>query len=347
MDVVNTPATAPEPQAPPTVQSAVHAAVAGTPADYRAARRAERAGKPLPDVPIPEPVADPDHPDAATPAAAAGTEPPKLSRREREQHEANERTRKAVEAAHADMLAENARLKAELAKAKPAAPVAAKPAAAAPKPDANDATTYPDGVYDPKFIEDLADWKFAEHTKAAAAEQSQQIARTERVTSLKARNDKYAATIKTALDADPQALESLSDNVKALEPFEGFNDKGELVTVTNPTGYHAVAEMIMRSETPLALAQHFSKHEAELHRIAQLAPADLYFELGRVSERLTGGAKPSVSKPKVISSAPPVTEQLRSRATEPVDPMAAAIKNNDTRAYRQLRREQRIAQRAH
>src|SRR5438105_4829496 len=112
-----------QPDAPPSAISAIDRAIAtGDQTAFREARRAVQSGKPLPDVPITE---EPDQP-ADSPAAAPVAEPEKLSRREREQQAANERTRKAVEAATADVRAEVARLTAALASAKLEPP---KPAA--------------------------------------------------------------------------------------------------------------------------------------------------------------------------------------------------------------------------
>src|SRR6185295_8178089 len=115
MESPTAPAAPAQPTETPTTIAPDHAAAnAGNVQGFLDARAAQRDGKPLPPVEVP---------DTAT------AEAPKLSRKEREQQEANERVRTAVERATTDLRAQIDELKRSTA-----APRRETPAEPAPAP---------------------------------------------------------------------------------------------------------------------------------------------------------------------------------------------------------------------
>jgi len=344
-----TPAAPAQPVASPepASQSAVQAAVAsGSTSAYREAKRAERAGKPLPSVSVET------TPAPAVAADAAPTPESKpLSRKEREQQDANERTRKAVEAATADLRAELERVKASTA---------------APRSEATPPATAPTAPEPPKFpkletwaaqpenrgksIDDYLDARdeFREQTRREAARIEQEFkgradaltklgqAFTNRMTEARAADPDLASKVPPAM-RDPVASTPLS----AMTP-----DQLKTAKFSN-----LVAEAALRSERPAELLKHLHANQAETVRVAEIAqregPAAALGALRWIDQQLASPATPMTPKPKTLTSAPAPAETLGTRPAEAVDPKAAAIKRGDTRAYRQFKLQQKLAERGH
>lgn len=348
------PAPAPAPAAEPVTQSAAHAAVAsGSTREFRAARRAERAGTPLPAVTAtaaPEPVTDTNTPapTTGTPAPAPAPVDPQLSKR---QQEANERTRRAVEAATADLRRELDAVRAQLPK-----PAATTPPAA-PTPSEPAWKKYHDHPDAPK----LADFdSLSEHSAAMAhfvmeqanAERAQASQQQELTSAQQARAGKFVEQLQAAKVADPEFTNKLTPEVRALKPFSGLQP-GEGAGPLN-----VVAEQVFDSPIAPKVLLHFSQHPEDLRRLATVpehlrslpaaAQAEQHIqwivrEFGKLEGRLETPATPGPAPLKTLTEAPAPPTTLGTRPAEAADPMAAAIRNGDTSAYRRMRREQRAA----
>lgn len=374
-----TPAPAAAPAAPaapaageqPKTRTAVEAAVGSSTTAYREARRAERAGKPLPPVPAANP-ADADEIHAgedgdldAEDAPAAG-EQPKVSKRSQR---ASERTQRAVESATQDLRRELAELRGRLtpaAQAAPAAPAAPKQPAwrefyqmpDAPKlEDVDPATGAP--IYE----------SVAEHTAAMSMFISEKLAERRQAAEASGTEDrqltaaqidrveKFAASLDAAKVADPKFTEKLTPKVRQLKPL-GALQPGE------PGGpLHILCEQIQSSPIAPKVLLHLSEHPEAFDQfekmpaaIAAMPPSrartrahieHIVRQFGKLEGTLEAAAAsaPAPREPKHISDAPDPPVALGNRPTEVSDPMAKAIKDGDTSAYRRLRREQRVAAR--
>jgi hypothetical protein len=330
----------------------------GSTGDYRAARRAERVGKPLPVV---EATSDPA---PATPASP--TEPKPLSRKEREQQDANDRVRRAVEAATADLRAQLDQLKAAPPAPRSEAPAPAAPAAPATpekkEPAYKRYLAMPDA---PK----LADFDSVEEHSAAMAVFIDEQRTEERATAdrqrtesdslteaQRIRSDKFVKQLHDARATDPEFVNKLTPEVRNdVKPFAALKP-GEASGPINVIG-----EQVYDSPIAPKLLLHFSQHPEDLKRLITV-PADIQAlpaaarvrahtqwmvrEFGKLEGRLESPATPaapSTPKPKTLTDAPPAAVDLGRRPAEAADPKAGAVKRGDTRAYREIRRQERLA----
>lgn len=337
--------------APPApMQSAAEAAISKSPTEYRAARQAERAGKPLPDVPVATPASSEDV--KAAPAAAPAQ--PQLSKR---QIEINERASRAVEAATTTLREENARLTRELAAkaSAPAQPQVAAPAAAEPpappvveKFQSLQAWSEENPT---KTIEDYMDERAAFNTAqtAKAAHVEEQFKR--QAEDLTKRGQAFATRWQEAKAAEPDLASkippALADTSRDTRPLSAFS----AAELSKATFTNVVAEALFRSDRPAELAKHLHAHQDDAIRIAGLdGPVEQLIALAVLDGRLSSSTPaarattaPASPKPKTLTDAPAPLETLGTRPAEAVDAETAAIKRGDTRSFRQIRREQRAS----
>lgn len=374
MDPTQAPAatTDTSPAAPPAAQSAVEAAVSKSPSEYRAAKRAERAGKPLADVPVT--AAKPGDPNPAAPTAEN-----RKTRAEKDQDRINESIRAASAAAEAPLKTRIAELEAQLHRTPPAetARPAAEPAAdVAPEKKTPEYKRIMALAGAPK----LADFDSVEEHAFAAAEFIDTVRTTERestarnrasvdalLASEKAADDAFFDQLDKAKTADPEFAKKVAPHVLALTPVEWLprdkdgrpiDEHGRLLT-TGPL--NVVASELRKSPVVRDLMLHFSQHPAELAKFAEMPPAvaaianprarlhahitHIVREFHRLEGRFTAGAAVVAAEPepKTISDAPDPAPVLGSRPVETGDPITKAVKRGDTRAYRELRRQERAA----
>lgn len=362
---VAVPAAAAAPVERPASEAAI---VTGKTADYREARRAERAGKPLAAVPI-----------AAVDPAAPVVENRK-TRAERDQDRINESIRTAGESAAAPLKTRIAELEAQL-HGKPAAEAARPAEAAAVVVEELPAKKTPeykrimalDGA--PK----LADFDSVEEHAFAAAEFIDTVRTNERAAAARtqethqtrfaaeqAADDAFFKQLDDAKKTDATFPTKLSAEVKALTPIEWLprDAQGRPVDAQGQpiqTGpLHVVASELRKSPVVRDLMLHFSQHPEELKKFAEMPAAvaalrdpnvrlrahvqHIVREFNRLEGRFTAsGAAAVAAEPelKTISDAPDPAVVLGSRPVEPGDPLAKAIKSGSTRAYRELRRAER------
>lgn len=361
-------------EAAPATQTAVEAAVAKTPGEYRAAKRAERAGTPLAAVPV----------DAAKPGAAGADAPVenRKTRAEREQDRINESIRTAGESAAAPLKTRIAELEAQLQR-QPAAETK-RPVDAAPVAEAVPDKKTPDykRIMALPGAPKLADFESVEEHAFAAAEFIDTTRTNERAAAARATqshearfaaeqaaDDAFFAQLDAAKKTDPEFVKKLSPDVVGLTPVEWVPRDAQGRPLDKPGGtpielgpLHVVASELRKSPVVRDLMLHFSQHPEELKKFAEMPAAvaalrDPHVRLRahvqhivREFNRLEGRfARPAGAaavaadelEPKTISDAPDPAVVLGSRPVEPGDPLAKAIKSGNTRTYRELRRAER------
>lgn len=359
MDPINpAPAAPAQPAAPapaaPTTASAVDAAIATDDTRaFREARRAERIGKPLPAVavdPAPAPGDDDaaDAPESGSPNPAAPAQPT-ISKR---QQQINDYERRIAE--------QNERIaRLEASQRQPAAPVAA--AAQVPPKAAEPAwkriAALPQA---PQLADFDGDNAIGDHAAAMAlfvhetlAAEDAQRSRAERLTvAQRDRVEKFVGQLDAARTSDPEFVNKLTPEVRALKPF-GALLPGE------PSGpLNVLAEQIYDSPIAPKVLLHLAQNPADLAKFAQmprelaaLPPAQrtrahmqwIVREFAKLEGRLEGSPAPTTPAPKTLTDAPGSTTRLGDRPAETTDPMTAAIKTGSTSRYRELRREERAA----
>lgn len=306
--------TAPAPSAPietetETITAADQAVQNHDPIAYRAARHAERSGTPL----VPAPAkADPAPTDPATPAAPA----PPVAGLSKKQQDANDRTRLAVEQATADLQAENARLKAQLAPPKTATP----PAAVAPPAATDDPR--------PKY-EDFASETdpFTAHLEALALWSGRQAYKAEQVKAQQDRHreDFYAA--QERLDAE------------GLKAHPDFAEKLTALAKSGVVWPADVSMAILKHPKGWELAYSLASDPALSQRVT-------LFDLGVLAASLaTPPAVPPVvaATPKLVTDAPAPPTQLGGRPTDELSPTERALMAKDPVAYKAARHAERSA----
>lgn len=325
--------TAPAPTETPT---AVEAAVVAS--DYQSfekAQMASDAGKPL------------EAPAPPAPAEAERT----LSKR---QQEANARTAKAVEAATADLRAENARLRSTAA---PPAPAPPKPAVAAPVPSERFASFQefvaqkPDASLE-DWLEARDDWR-DQRRERTAAQRQEQAAVTETSQATMARASEQ---LKAKTTASPEFAQSLNPRLLQIQTFADAERDGVQAGPSN-----VIAEELFKSDALIPLLEHFTAHPDAFTRLetvpdvyAKLPPRQraaahaqwIVREMGKIEATLTpatAAAEVSTPKPKTVSTAPAPPVDLGPRQTQIADPIASAVKANDYAAFEAAERAKRSA----
>lgn len=345
------PSAAPE---TPIVETAVdQAVVTGDVTAFREARRAERAGKPLTPPAASSPASETPPPADSSPATPE----------KRTDKRATENRVPDLLAERAQLRLENERLQRELAQHRqPAPPPDARPAAPSPAkaptitypPELSSYDTYlakqPDASYE-DYMDARADFRTDQREQQRDASRREQDERSQVDSSIRARDQAYAERMAKVRDADPQFLETVSEDVKRLKPFEAFerNEHGLRDPGTGQyvkPGYPAIAEEILSSSDPYALMRHFSDHPQELHRMAGLHPRQLLKEMGALERSLTKSdtpATPATPPAKTVTDAPPPPTYLGTRPAPPVNPVEAAVAADDVAAYRKARLAERMA----
>lgn len=366
MDPVQVPAADSAPPAPvtETITATRAAANAGSFADFDKASSAARDGKPLPDVAAPvaaaaAPVAD--APPADAPPAAPADKP--LNRREREQHEANERVRRAVDLATKDLRAEIAALKGKPAEA-PGAPAAAATVADYERylamPDAPKEEAFDNYA---KYTAAVAVFVHDQRAAEAVTARTQKEQSDQQTQALRERTDRYADRLAAAQEADPDVLAKFPPAVMSVTPIShcertstGLIDPS---TGRPPTFANLAAEVALRSDNPAAFLTHLHAHQDETVRIAALPEGEWYAALTRLDGRVSGTGQPPVADPNPaapapaapaapspISAAPPPPPTL-SKAGSTTNPKQAAVARGDFGTFDKLETQDQRARLTH
>ncbi len=229
--------------------------------------------------------------------------------------------KKNAESRIQELLADRARLTAELAAAKapaqPQTPAASSPAPVPVEQDFPDydawMTTQPENrqTYE-RYIDARATHVYRQEQAADRQRQADEAAQREHagiVTTFQQRADAFVAD-----HADYGATIAPVVTANLLLPMRD-----------------ALEDVIARSENGPRLLYHLGSHLEEFQRLTALPPAQAAYELGKL-ESIFGQPAPPVAKH--LSSAPPPPPTLGSKPASPVDDLEAAIKRGDFATYK-------------
>lgn len=147
-----------------------------------------------------------------------------------------------------------------------------------PRPDPS---AYPEGAYDPQFIEDLTDWK---SEQAVAKHLSQRDSQTR------------VQTARQTFDT------------RAAEQFPDGEPAGITAIRQLPMLSVAIQDVIMTVPDGPKIADFLGSNPNELRRLSSMTPALQGRELAKIEARF---ATPAVNPAKTITDAPPATPQVR------------------------------------
>lgn len=339
------PAPAPvvtQPEAPVSEPASHVAARQDSTTAYREARRAERLGKPLADVPVVPKAEGTEAPVVPAQTPERRTKPADI--------EADERLRTRVANAVKPLQAEIARLQQQLGTR--TAPAKEPPAPA--EPAWKRYAAMPDA---PKLA---AFESVEEHTAAMAAFVGEQMFKEHAQT---AQRTEAQRQMETHLDARVSDFDARIAALKATDPDIEASIMPVAQELSQRGGpYIVVRETVIDSPLGPQLLKHFKEHPEALQRIValpdrlrsmplQVAAREhgtlIVREIGKLEAQLEAAATPPAGEslspaiPLTRLPAPPLT--LGSKPSEAVDPMTAAVKSGSTSAYRQLRRQERLA----
>lgn len=333
--------------------SAVKAAtISGNVLDYREARRAERAGKPLADQPAAPAAAKPDDQAASTDAS------------QKPASEAGKPKGEKLKARLVELDAENAalteRLRTRKALREELAGYELTPKAGAKDPASPAAGTLAETVQRPDtrqpMLTDAA--FFAKHPEAGLGDYSLYVSRYDRAVealegrkqnqqaqqfeALQKRHDSFAERLNAAIAADEKFSESVTPEVFGLVPIATARGKGLDVTVDN-----FIAEEIIDSEIGPKLMLHLSANPADLQTLRESKdPDDLKRRVGRLEGRLGSGEPTPQPKPKkVVSDAPLPGTTLGRKPAASTDGLVSAVNGDNFSAFRAEKQARALAAR--
>lgn len=351
-----TPAAAPAQPAESTISAARDAANKGDFSAFLDADTAARDGAPKPRIETPAPAAKAAAPatETADPPASPTPQAPPVSKR---QDDINNKIREAVDRATADL---RAQLAARPAPAQPVAPAAPETPSTpewkriAALPDAPKLEQF-DG---PNALGEHAAAMalFVHETKQSADQQRSQQAQHE--TAQRARVDGFHATLTAAKTADPDFINKITPEVRALKPL------GALAPGESAGPLNILTEQIYDSPIADRVLLHLSQHPDALQRfaavppqIAALHPSQrvqahvqyLIREFGKLEGQIEASTAPPVQpaatvQPSTITAAPPPPPTL-TRAGGTADPKAAAFARGDFAAWDRIEMSEQMAKR--
>lgn len=251
----------------------------------------------------------------------------------------NAETRKPeLESDIRDLLAERARIKADieaLRSSKPtvdATPPASSPGTARPLIEA---IKSPDidrpPLSDAEFFAQYPDATLVDLNRYAARYEILSDRRHAEVTqTVQGRTSGYTAKMADALKADPQLWTSLDPRLNAA-PVD------VLPAGVTPTAANALAQEILTCDDPAAVLKHLTAHPEALTRLLA-APNGLAIArgLGRIEASLSSTAQQPAPAGDPVSLAPKPTPSLGKKPAQPADELADAIRTGDFAKYSEL-----------
>lgn len=335
---MDTPETAPAQSVPtetitPPPSPAQQAAKDNDFATYRAAKREERA--PAKPAEAPKDSKEPQAPIAAAAVPAADSKP--VSNRQAKIND--------YERTIAQLRADVDRLSAASLPKPPApAPTVETRPTVDPEPDPSDATKYPDGQYDRKYLKDQARWEARDELRAHEAKQQetrdQELAARTRAEAEKTHSERtkgFVERVTASRTSDPESFDRIDPKLLQLTPSIA-RQPGEPLTFG-----HAVADVLLKSTQPVALMLHLSDPQ-EAARLASLSPDDFYREIGQIEAGITHRHAPVPPPAPRLSTAPPPVPTVGDRPASPSDPVKRAAADNNFPAFRAARAAERLAQ---
>ena len=176
-------------------------------------------------------------------------------------------------------------------------------------PQAPDPKSFPDGDFDPRYIEALAEYradlKVSERFEAEAKRREAEKAQAEAA----AAHTTFSERATAAGEAGKKALELTRDPDARVSPV--------------------MAEVILLSEMGVEIAAHLHANRTDLDRIASLPPARQAYEMGLlqaqcVAEKSEGVSAPLRQEKPVPKPTPTVTGRSGSGTSKPLSEMSQA-----------------------
>lgn len=335
------------------------------------ADNASREGKPLADVPVAT---------KSGPPAEGVTRPAEVKPLSNRQQRANDAVRDAAERAVADAVrdrdAEIVRLRAQIAAPTTRAAAPAQPAAPATIPEYKRITALPgapklndvDAQGNPLY-ESVEEHSAAMHLfvqQALTSERNAQTSHEEVAAVERARIDGFLERLEAAKTADPEFLNKLTPEVKALKPISGLA-RDQQGNITEPSGpLNVLWELVYDSPVLDQLLLHFSakpealrafeqmpaavqklparmRTSAHIRRIVQQFGA-LEASFGTPSTPAAPVAAAPAASTSTITSAPPPPPAL-SRSGSSTNTKASAIARGDFATFDKLEMQEQLARR--
>lgn len=169
-----------------------------------------------------------------------------------------------------------------------------------------------------KYDADLTEWARKQGVKAATAEAEKAKIEADRKAGEDARNDQFAKTVESFKSRREVALAEIPDYVEVAE--------AEGVQISLP-----MRDAILTADNGPQIAYHLGKNPTEAERISKLSPGEQFFELGRISAKL------SAPKEARVTQVPEPIKPLGTRASASVkDPGEMSM--DEYAAYRKAQR---------
>lgn len=261
----------------------------------------------------------------------------------------NADSRKAELKAEIDsLLAERARIRAEVeaersARSQPATPPTPPQAASSPATADAPFPTYdqwiaadqarlnsPDSYQD--YQDARADHRWSLKERAAAARQAEQT----RQQQFETRKQEMIARLKTASDANPEFLAKLDPRWQQAVPVEA------LPPGTTPHALNVIAQEVFLSEHGPAMMAHLSAHPTEFDRLLSFQTQDqIVRAMGRLEAQLSSATPQPVVK--TTTSAPPPAPTLGSKPAGGIEDSRAAVAAGDFSRYKATMNRQEVA----
>lgn len=253
--------------------------------------------------------AKPDQPAAPTGAIPKADSEPADKTKQRIESLLTERAR---ERERADRLERELAALKQQAPPAPAAKADAAPVATDdPRPDKTDATKYPDGIYDEKYIEDLSDWKVRQSWRARDA---------------KAEEDARARHIE---EQEHTLNRSFGQRVEAAKAkYPDFMERA-ILAPTDIVKDSPMDRWILESDDGADVLYYLQTTAGEARRIQALPIVQQLRELVRIGDKVTSPAAPA----RTISGAPAPAATLGGHASGGGDDVARALAQGDEAAY--------------
>jgi hypothetical protein len=348
--------SAPDTSTPPavvaeTVSALDKAIVDGDQAAYKAAKLVARGGKAIEmvgereETPTPEMSAS-DKAEQRQDQAIDSAETRK-TRKQRDEQYISDRIREGVESGLREL------------HAAPKETFSSRPAGSAPpvddpRPDPTNAEKYPDGQFDPKFIEDVGRWAARDEHRQLETSRNARGSQMAFERQQQARFSTFSERIDAAITAEPDFLKTIAEPVLTLKPtINVIKDNSRLPSDQRvPVGpLNDLADEMLDSEHSIALMRHFSAHPEDLQRFGQMrtkahvlkafAVLESTFS-GKGTETRDAGA-PRRAEPKTKTDAPTPPTTLGTKAAEVADDAERAVETGDQAAYKAARMRQRAA----
>ena len=197
-------------------------------------------------------------------------------------------------------------------------PAASSPAPATdPEPDPEDAATYPDGIYDRKFMKDQANWE------------ARTVLRQER---------EAAITRHRQAQADHAAYERGQAWVERVDAARAkYPDWEQKIATVAILEGSPIDVWVMESPQGAELLYGPLSNPAEVRRIAALSPLQQVRELVLLEK----GLEPAPAK--TITDAPDPPRTLGDRSAAPVDAARRALVNKDFGSYNEAQNARELA----